>query len=166
VLAYVFWHRRAAGTGREDYEARLAAFHAALGDAVVASATFRIAAPPFATEEPGEAYEDWYLVADWAAIGGLEAAAVSGARKEPHDAAAALAAHGWAGVYGLLRGDAVPPAAARWEDKPRGESYDAYLARSGAPAIWRRRLVLGPAPELCVAEAAPGPAARTRVAGA
>jgi len=30
VLAYVFWHVRAAGVDAAEYEARLAAFHAAL----------------------------------------------------------------------------------------------------------------------------------------
>jgi hypothetical protein len=150
VLAYVFWHRPDAGVVRVGYDAGLVAFQDAVADVVRAAATFRVSRLPFAD---GDGYEDWYLVDDWAALGTLNEAAVSGERRLPHDAVAAMAAAGWGGVYALVRGPARPPELARWEDKPRAEGYDGYMDRQLAPAIWQRQMVLGPAPEFCLAEA-------------
>jgi len=62
MLAYVFWHVAAAGTGREDYETRLAGFHAALRDdsspGLGATATFGLRGVPWLGDRGG--YEDWY----------------------------------------------------------------------------------------------------------
>src|ERR1700733_4368424 len=104
MLAYVFWHRPLPGTARADYEAALRAFHSRLA---LPSASFRIGALPFA--EAGAGYEDWYLVGNWAELGELTLAAVSGERRPPHDDVARLAAEGWGGVYLLVRGEARPP---------------------------------------------------------
>ena len=156
MLAYVFWHAPAPGTERRAYEARLAAFHAALRAEPPAGFAGSVAAAIDASPVPGGAhrYEDWYLVADWTALGALNAAAVEGARRGPHDAAAALAADGAAGVYAPLRGDAVPPSRphAAWLVKPAGLAYEAFLAGlgDGHDAVWQRQMTLGPAPEFCV----------------
>jgi hypothetical protein len=152
VLAYVFWHQPAEGVDIETYEVRLRAFHAALA---VPSASFRLKALPW-RHEPG--YEDWYLVDEWAALGALNDRAPGPA----HDSAATASAHGWGGVYRLVRGPADPPAAARWLAKPRGEPYDRFLAGLDAEAVWQRQMVLGPAPELCLGGGEPH--GRVRVA--
>ena len=164
MLAYVFWHVAAAGTGREDYETRLAGFHAALrGDpspGLGATATFGLRAVPWLGGRGG--YEDWYLVEDFAALGALNAAAVSGSRSAPHDAAAEHAAGGVAGLMGHVAGPLLPapPAWAAWLAKPAGTPYAAWhaaLASAAGPAaaVWQRQMTLGPGPEYCVLAAEP-----------
>ena len=141
VLAYLFWHQPAPDIEPATYAEAQRAFHTQIG---VPSACFRLESLPF-REEPG--YEDWYLVDDWAKLGELSAAAVDSRRRPSHDRAAAKAGAGWAGVYRLLRGEAEIPEGGRWLDKPRGEATADFLASLDAPTIWRRELVLGPAPE-------------------
>ena len=87
---------------------------------------------------------DWYLAADWAALGALNEAALAAPRRAQHDAAAAVSAAGWGGVYRLLDGAAEPPAAVRWTP-----------TREDADAVWQRQMVLGPAPEFCLAGGEP-----------
>jgi hypothetical protein len=134
MLAYVFWHRPAEDVDREDYEQRLRAFHATLEGP---SACFRLERVPF---RHVDGYEDWYLVDDWAALGALNDAALAPVRRLEHDAAASASAHGWGGVYRLLRGVPEPPEAVHWatSDEPR------------AITAWQRQMVLGPAPEFCL----------------
>jgi hypothetical protein len=146
MLAYVFWHRPRAGVAAADYERRLCAFHRRL---LAPSGSFRISSLPFAE---GDGYEDWYLVEGWADLGDLNAAAVSGVRRDPHDAVAEAADVGWGGVYALVRGDYRPPLNAHWVSKPAGESYEVFLDTMPAPTVWQRQMVLGPAPEFCVVE--------------
>src|SRR5262245_52886820 len=102
LLAYVFWHWRRPTVTQSAYEAAQRRFHQALA-----------AAPPEGFERSfslalrgarwaaggGEAYEDWYLVSGSAGLDPLNAAAISASRQAPHDAAAALAAGGTAGLY-------------------------------------------------------------------
>jgi hypothetical protein len=146
MLAYVFWHCPRAGVNEAAYEARLRAFHRALG---FRSASFRLSGLPFA-ERGG--YEDWYLVDGWTQLGELNRAAISGPRQAPHDAVAEAARDGWGAVYALARGDALPPVATRWMDKPREQTYDAFLGNLRGATVWQRQMVLGPAPEFCVVE--------------
>jgi hypothetical protein len=146
LLAYVFWHRPRPGVDASEYEEGLRALHARLD---VPSATFRVQELPFAA---AGGYEDWYLVDDWGRLGELNQAAVSGGPREPHDSVAALAGSGWGGIYALVRGDAVPPASARWIDKPAGEDAERFVESLPATTVWRRQMVLGPAPELCLVE--------------
>jgi len=158
VLAYVFWHRPA-GAGGAAYEARLAAFHRALGR--TSAALWRPALPWLAGAGPG--YEDWYLVADWAALGQLNLAAVSGARSAPHDAVAALAREGQAGVYAPLHGGEPVAGDVTWLAKPPGTSYADFHEELGKRPAWQRQMTLGPAPEYVVEEPeVPWPAARVR----
>jgi hypothetical protein len=162
VLAYVFWHRpRPGGAEPAAYEARLAAFHAALAEDPPAgfrgSAALRVAEAPWL---PGEddAYEDWYAVEGWESLGALNEAAVSGARARPHDAVAEHAREGAGAVYGLVDG---PPelAATRtsWLAKPAGADRDDFHARLAGPgrSLWMRQMVLGPAPEYAIRSGAP-----------
>ncbi|HXR61260.1 MAG TPA: hypothetical protein VN732_08045 [Solirubrobacterales bacterium] len=150
MLAYLFWHRPRPGVEQEEYEEAQHRFHSLLE---IESACFRLERLPFA-EAPG--YEDWYLVEDWQALGELNVAAVDARRRGGHDRAAALAADGWGGIYRAVRGPAEIPGVAEWLHKPRGEATADFLGGlpEGAGA-WQRQMVLGPAPEFCVAR--PGP---------
>lgn len=159
MLAYVFWHVPAAEVATDDYEARLAAFHAELRAGAPAglgrTATVALRAVPWLGGAAG--YEDWYLVEDFAALGALNQAAVSGARKQPHDAAAAAAMSGVAGIMGHVSGpplDAAPGWAA-WLSKPGRLGYDAFHSELSAvlpphASAWQRQMTLGPASEYCV----------------
>jgi hypothetical protein len=156
VLAYLFWHRPRKGANPAEYEEAQRGLHAALDNE---SACFRLAELPFGAGGPG--YEDWYLVEDWAALGALNAAAVDSTRRPAHDHAAVNAGAGWGGVYSLVRGPAEIPAGAEWHNKPRLIPTDTFLADLPDSAIWRRQLVLGTAPEFCVA--VPGNGSRERI---
>jgi hypothetical protein len=147
VLAYLFWHTPHEPGERDEYERRLTEFHRAIQGVVAESATVRLDQLPFA---PEAGYEDWYLVEDWAGLGELNHAAVSGERGTAHDAVARLAGDGWAGVYRLVRGASRAPDGGRWVSKSRAESYEAFLAREQAETVWQRQLVLGPAAEFFV----------------
>ena len=154
MLAYLFWHRPAV---TEPYEADLRAFHASLAGArppgFAASAAFRIGPTPW-FGEPG--YEDWYAVADWAALGRLNDAAVAPLHRPAHDRVADEAAVGAGAVYRLLRGEPEvgDATAAAWFAKPPDWTYDRLLAvLEQVPPVhrlWQRQMVLGPAPEFCL----------------
>lgn len=165
MLAYVFWHWRRQDILQDDYEQRQERFHAALQAAPSAgflgSRSVAIRGAPWAASG-GEAYEDWYLVEDSAALDPLNQSAITAPRQAPHDAAAAAAEGGTAGLYRLRRGvgDQVPTLAA-WFSKPSGMSYDQLfsavepLLRSTSGALWCRQMVLGPTPEFCLQSSAP-----------
>ena len=164
LLAYVFWHWKRPEVATADYEDRQHGFHAALRDSpspgFISSFSVGVSNAPWVASR--EAYEDWYLVQDFGALGVLNEAAVSSSRAEPHDAAAAGAAGGSAGVYGLRFGTALrQPRYAHWFGKPEGMPYRELFAQL-APvvdrvegALWMRQMVLGPAREFCLHTTAP-----------
>jgi hypothetical protein len=165
VLAYVFWHRPGPEAEAAAYEAALRRFHAALAAAPPAgfggSCALALDAAPW-LPGAGPAYEDWYLVPSWSALGALNEHAVAGALAAPHDAAAAAAGAGTAGVYRLLAGAPEPPSHPwrAWLAKPAGVAYadfhDALAAALPAgAAAWQRQMTLGPAGEYVVAAAEP-----------
>lgn len=165
MLAYVFWHWPRPAVPLREYELRQRRFHAALLEApppgFERSTCHSIAALPW-TNDVGQAYEDWYLVRDSAALDPLNDAAVTGRRRTPHDEAAAAAGGGTAGVYRLRLG-ASPAATAHelWFAKPDGMSYEslwaalAPIAQATRGALWSRYMVLGPSPEFCLQTAEP-----------
>src|SRR5262245_65282880 len=165
LLAYVFWHWKQAEITASNYENRQRAFHAALAavpsSGFLGSFSVSLAHAPWAAGG-GEAYEDWYLVQDFGALGFLNEAAVSASRAAPHAAAAAVVAGGAGGVYGLRHGTALrQPQYAHWFHKPEGTPYSELFAQL-APvvdqvhgALWMRQMVLGPAREFCLHAAAP-----------
>jgi hypothetical protein len=155
MLAYVFWHQPKAGVEPADYEETQRSFLAALD---TTSASFRVIELPF---QPGGGYEDWYLLEGWQELGELNAAAVDSLRLAPHDRLAAMSADGWGSIYELVRGAPEIPDGAEWLDKPRGEPSPAFVASLPEATVWRRQMVLGPAPEFCLAR--PPSAARERV---
>jgi hypothetical protein len=152
LLAYVFWHVPAPSA--PDYEERLRAFHASLRGQFDRSTTFALPAVPWLGGAPG--YEDWYVVDDFAALGRLNEVAVTGARRQPHDAAAAVVRAGTAGVMAHVAGPLLPehPGWAVWLPKPAGTAYDDWHAELadaiGDASAWQRQMVLGPASEYCV----------------
>ncbi len=165
VLAYVFWHWSRAGVALHEYEGRQRAFHGALAaapaDGFRESFSVALTRAPWAADGAA-AYEDWYLVRDFGALGALNEAAVTASRAAPHDAAAAVAGRGAGGLYRLKRGAVRrPPEVAHWFSKPEGMSYRDLFDRL-APivdqthgALWMRVMVLGPAREFCLHAAAP-----------
>lgn len=155
MLAYLFWHRPGPEVDQDEYEEAQRGFHTELG---IESACFRVGQLPF---ERGAGYEDWYLVGDWAALGALKDSAVDPVRKVAHDRAASGEAIGWGGLYMLVRGPAAIPDGTEWYEKPRRVPVDTFLADLPETTIWRRQLVLGPSPEICVA--VPGAESRRRV---
>lgn len=178
MLAYLLWHRPAEAIQREAYERAAERFHRSLAHSPPAgfrgSAVYRVAEPswlaPAAREQPvGGAdadvvvYEDWYLVQDFTALGVLNEAAVAHGRRTAHDEVAHRFGAGAGGLYGLLEGHAalggpvladVQPAI--WIARPPGAQRRALgelLGDGIDPAhssLWRRALVLGPAPEYCL----------------
>lgn len=160
MLAYVFWHWPRPGIGRPDYEATQRAFHDALADdpprGYLRSLSLALTGASWANAG-WDAYEDWYLLHDSAALDRLNDAAISAGRQLPHDAAAAAAAGGTAALYTLRLGAALDrPTHAYWFAKPESVRYDELwnafgpLARNGHAALWMRRMVLGPSPEFCL----------------
>jgi hypothetical protein len=160
MLAYVFWHWPQESTERSVYEAYLARFHEALGkdapEGFVSSSAFRISNAPWLPRKT--AYEDWYLVTDFDALGNLNEAAVTASREQAHGDVASYADGGTGGLYLAIAGQARlrPVRFAAWMSKPRGVPYGAFLgalaARTSQPDItlWQRQLTLGPAPEFCL----------------
>jgi hypothetical protein len=175
VLAYVFWHRPREREDSETYERLVCAFHRSLARSLpagmIASAAYRLAELPW--EAPSTAagaldapaYEDWYLVEDFAALGVLNEAAVGRGHRSSHDDAAQHCGAGTAGLYALLEGDPTARALgdvtlAVWVTPTPHSARDlrrsplAELLGDGMEphraSLWRRQLVFGPAPEYCL----------------
>ena len=165
MIAYVFWHWKQQSIAAPDYEPVQRIFHDALAAAPPKgfhwSQSFALSGCAWAADR-GEAYEDRYLVDDFAALDALDAAAVTASRKAPHDKAAALAAGGIAGIYQLSQGEPMrAPRHVAWFSKPAGVSYAAFrgvlepVVAKGEAAVWMRRMTLGPTPEFCLYSAEP-----------
>ena len=187
MLAYLFWHRPLESSDAAAYEQAQVAFHRSLHRAppvgLCGSSTFRVAGPPWldAGGEDERGYEDWYLVEDYAALGVLNGAAVGRGHRTVHDAAARLLGAGAGGLYALVEGDRPEPGRpgcesigeathAVWVARPPGsksrllgELLGDGMDRQHA-SLWRRQLVLGPAPEYCLlASEIPAGVAPTRL---
>lgn len=155
MLSYLFWHQRAEDQPQQSYEQALVAFHRRLREVpapgLLASGTARVRGLPWM---PQDGYEDCYVVEDFSALARLNEAAVDAAHVEAHDRVAHAAGFGAGGLYALERGE---PAAqgdyCLWLTKPRGVSYPdfreqlALHSTGDGVAVWRRQMVLGPAPE-------------------
>lgn len=179
MLAYVFWHLPAEGVAIDGYERAQLAFQRSLARTPPfgfrGSAVFRIRAFPWrlgdggtdrpdeeAARAPARAYEDWYLVEDFAALGVLNEAAVGRGHRTSHDRAAKGLGNGTAGLYRLIEGEvssARPVAGcphATWVSPAAGSKAGELGALLGdgiegdGASLWQRQLVLGPGPEFCV----------------
>jgi hypothetical protein len=175
VLAYVFWHRPGAPERDAGYEDALLAFHRSLARSLpvgtLAMAAFRVAELPWSISQaygdgrspaaPEAAYEDWYLLEDFAALGVLNEAAVGLGHRTTHDDVARRFGAGAGGLYGLIEGEPCAEALgeaskATWITRPAGSprrGLGELLGDGMEPkraSLWRRQLVLGPAPEFCL----------------
>ncbi len=172
MLAYLSWHRAAAGVDRDAYEQALERFHRSLarqppsgfrGSAALRLGELPWLAPIDGADAQAAGYEDWYLLDDWNAVGVLEEAAPARGHETAHHQIASLAGAATGAVYRLVEGSARPNDAgeAIWvEHRPGRErpSLGALLGDGIDPArdaLWRRCIGLGPAPEYCLLAAEP-----------
>ena len=186
MLAYLFWHRPLDGAAAEDYEQALLAFHRSLAHAppvgLCGSACFRVGELPWLARAAADSvggYEDWYVVEDYAALGVLNEAAAGRGHRTSHDRAARRFGAGSGGLYGLVEGERPPgrgagglgeASLAVWVARPPGSRFPALGELlgdgmdPGRSSLWRRQLVLSPAPEFCLlASETPAGVAATRL---
>ncbi len=174
MLAYVFWHRPRDLAASDAYERAQLAFHRSLAQGPPVgfhgSAVFRVHELPWPwsavsaqarlPDDGAGGYEDWYLVDDFTALGILNEAAVGRGHRTPHDAIARRFREGAGALYGLLEGPRPPGLAeatlAVWVSRPPGGEQCGLGELLGdgmdpeRASLWRRQLVLGPAPEYCL----------------
>jgi hypothetical protein len=161
VLAYVFWHSPLPEVARPEYELALVEFHRSLGASgshgFLASQSYRIHGAAW-INGGGDAYADWYLIDGSAALDPLNEAAVTGAQESHHGRVAAMAAGGAGGLYRRLigTGDPARGLVESWLTKPKETPYAELYERlrpfteRESVQLWRRQMVLGPAPEFCL----------------
>ncbi len=160
MLAYVFWHRPSEHSAVDAYEQAQIAFHRSLAHTPPAgfagSACYRATELPWLHGAAG-GYEDWYFVEDYTALGVLNVAAVGRGHHSTHDAVARRFGGGAGGLYGLIEGSPrLDGTAVVWVARPPGSERRALgeLLGDGMDprhaSLWRRQLVLGPAPEFCL----------------
>jgi|SRR5215213_1144639 len=161
MLAYVFWHWPQSTIDPDTYLDHLTDFHQTLAankpTGFHYSVVFRIRGASWLNTKD-EAYEEWYLLDDSAAMDPLNEAAVSGVCEEPHNRVAREAADGIGGLYRLRAGQEKLSEArcAVWLSKPAGVSYkDFYaalqpLTSQQGVALWGRQMTLGPTTEFCI----------------
>ena len=161
MLAYVFWHSPQSTIDPDAYVNHLIDFHQTLAAnkpiGFQESVVFRVRGASWLNTND-EAYEEWYLLDDSAAMDPLNEAAVSGVCEEPHNRVAREAADGIGGLYRLRDGQEELSKAryAIWLSKPAGVSYkDFYaalqlLTSKQGVALWGRQMTLGPTTEFCI----------------
>jgi hypothetical protein len=158
MLAYIFWHRPFARVDRGGYENALLSFQRDLvaqpSPGLIAAASFRIEPVPWLSSQAG--YEDWYLLEGSWAMDPLNSFAIAGRSHASHDGVAAQSDEGRGGLYAHAGGEvsASPQSSVYWLSRPRGIHWQAALApvRAECPqaVLWRRQMVLAPAPEFAV----------------
>jgi hypothetical protein len=161
MLAYVFWHWPQPIVDQDTYVDHLRAFHETLAGnkppGFQRSTVFRIRDANW-LKTSGDAYEEWYLLDDSAAMDRINDAAVSGACEQPHNRVAREAADGVGGLYRLRAGEENLDQArfAVWFSKPAGVSYNDFFASlqplTSQPGVtlWGRQMTLGPTTEFCL----------------
>jgi hypothetical protein len=161
MLAYVFWHWPRPEIETGSYVDHLVEFHRTLAankpNGFRESVVFRISNANWLNTD-GEAYEEWYLLDDSAAMDPLNEAAVTGVCEEPHNRVAREAADGTGGLYRLRAGaeDLTQARFAVWLSKPNGVSYKHFyagletLTSQPGVALWGRQMTLGPTTEFCI----------------
>ncbi len=126
-------------------------------DGLIDALSFRVRGRPW-SKRRSSGYEDWYLVRDFESLGVLNDAAVANQSKRQHDNVAREATDGAGGVYKLLTGQLRTREArfSTWMRKPPRTPYPVFLdevsrlVAGSRTALWRRQMVLSPAPEFCL----------------
>jgi hypothetical protein len=162
MLAYVFWHWPQPGVDAETYVDHLVSFHRTLNAnkpvGFNGSRVFRMRGVSW-LDTREDAYEDWYLLDDSAALDRINEAAVSGVCEAPHNLVAREAAGGIAGLYRIKIGSVFDePRFALWLSKPAGLSYANFYATLEpiiTGALWQRQMTLGPTTEFLIHSATP-----------
>ena len=166
MLAYVFWHWPRPDIERGQYLEHLAEFHRILATnkppGFQESVVFSIQNANWLNTD-GEAFEEWYVLDNSAAMDPLNDAAVSGVCEAPHNRVAREAADGTGGLYRLRAsaGNLADAKFATWLSKPAGVSYKDFYANleplTSQPgvALWGRQMTLGPTTEFCLHTATP-----------
>ena len=161
MLAYVFWHWRQSNIERNTYLNHLIDFHRTLAAnksiGFQRSVVFSIQNAPW-LDTDGEAFEEWYLLDNSAAMDKLNDGAVSGNCERPHNLVAREAAGGTGGLYRLREGSARLSDAkyAIWFSKPGGVTYPEFysglkgITSRPGNALWGRQMTLGPTAEFCL----------------
>ncbi len=165
MIAYLLWHRPRQGVDPAAYEQAAERFHRSLAHARPAglrsTALLRAGALPWLAGEGW--YEDWYLLDDFGALGVLNEAAVAAGHRSAHENIARSFGSGAGALYKLIEGsgDSLAHTLAVWVSRPAGASSPGLgdmlgdgMDREHA-SLWRRALVLGPAPEYCLLAAEP-----------
>lgn len=158
MLAYIFWHRPYPQIEAKPYEESIVRFQSDLSrqpsPGLIGAASFRIEPVPWLGDQPG--YEDWCLLQGSWAMDPLNAYAVAGCVQGSHGHVAAQMGEGHGGLYAHAWGEIAPQPHSTifWLTRPRGIDWRSMLeaVRSHWPAanVWRRQMVLGPAPEFAV----------------
>jgi hypothetical protein len=156
MLAYFFWHT-VAPEDEAAYEAGLAAYHRGLAAEAPAgfagSASYRLRPLPWLAAEKG--YEDVYLLAGSWAIDILNAVAVRGRLAAPHQEVARRTRRSAGGLYAHAGGvaDLAQRRRLLWFDRARGTAWTPLASLAAAipgAGLWRRQMVLSPAPEFAL----------------
>jgi len=161
MLAYFFTHWPLASISPGHYEDALQSLQRSLAkhapQGFHQSWVLAVQGLPWANHGQA-AYEDWYLVDDFTALGVLNEAAVNPPHQDTHVVVARMANGGKGGVYALKQGTYEPAQIryAAWFSKPAGIAYAACFQQLAAltnhpgAALWQRQMVLGPGLEFCL----------------
>lgn len=165
MLAYLLWHGPRQEADLDAYQRAAERFHRSLRHAPPAgfrsSSLMRIEAPPWLAA--GSWFEDWYLLDDFCALGVLGEAAVAAGHRSSHDDIARRYGSGAGGVYKLIEGRCQTAAheLSVWVTRPAGAVAPGLGDMLGdgmdpqRASLWRRQMVLGPAPEYCLLASEP-----------
>lgn len=159
MFAYVFWHVRPDRVDVKTYEDAMSGFGRALRnqkiDGVIDNSSYWVDKVKW-VEAPG--YEDWVWVDELSVFERLNERAVTGPMEQPHDKIAQMTKHGGYGsFYYLIDGQRKTLGDSRvfWLSRPRGIQWRDVMPKIIASAttevsVWRRFMVLGPAPEFAI----------------
>lgn len=159
MFAYVFWHAKPANMDAAKYEMALLRFGGALRgmkiSGLLGNVSYSIDFAPW-LDEPG--YEDWVWVENLSVFETLNVQAVSGPMEGPHAGISQMTKHGGFGAfYYLIEGkhQVLGDSKVFWVSRPRGirwaEAVPAILQSANRDvSVWRRFMVLGPAPEFAI----------------
>lgn len=166
-LLYIFWSWPRQGVDLAVYGGRLSTFREELedymgGQLTAETASFSSPAPPWLPKDV-PAFSDWWPMQNASVLDNLNEGALTSNVKPAHDAIAELYGGGAGSLYDWKKGVSYDPSwvnFTHWFAKPAGMSY-AALYELLAPVLeqdkvllLRRRMVLGPSPEFCIASEA------------